>query len=171
MSILTPKNQNVNFSKINAYKFQNFGVIQKSGVYIVNLHTNNIYTAFQSNIFIFSCGIVKKQIKVITSLFEMQFLAFLLAVIKNKWHFLESWDKTGQDIPAFRRIFLFWKFDLVWPNLTFYWPFLGSNSKINATIVFCVPNDPYNMCRTTAMQYFHLVTSLDLDLDLDLYLL
>ena len=60
----------------------------------------------------------------------------------------------------FGRKFWFWKFDLIWPSLTLYQRFLGSNIKINATIVFCVPNDSYNLCRTTVGQYFHLVTFL-----------
>ena len=45
---------------MNAYKDQNFGVIQETRMYIVNLHTNNTHTEFQSNIFTFGCAMVKK---------------------------------------------------------------------------------------------------------------
>ena len=34
-----PKTQNFDFSKVNFYKIQNFRVIQKTGIYVVNLHT------------------------------------------------------------------------------------------------------------------------------------
>ena len=77
---------------------------------------------------------------------------------------MEYWDETGQGRHAFARKFWFRKFDLIWPSLTSYWPFLRSNLKMNATIVFCVPNEPYIMCYTTIMQHFHLVTLLDLTL-------
>ena len=47
-------------SKINAYKDKNFGVIQKTGIYVVKLHTNNTHTKFQSNILTFGCAMVRK---------------------------------------------------------------------------------------------------------------
>ena len=56
-------------SKMNAYKDQNFEVIQQTRMYIVNLHTNNTHTKFQSNIpYIWPCN-GKKQGKVMTSPF------------------------------------------------------------------------------------------------------
>ena len=43
-------------------------------MYVVNLLTNNTYTKFEGNIFIFGYAMVKKkQVEVMTSLFEMQF--------------------------------------------------------------------------------------------------
>ena len=60
--ILTPKTKNLDFSKINAYKDQNFVVIQNTGINVVKLHTNNIHIKFQSYIFIFGCAMVKKQV-------------------------------------------------------------------------------------------------------------
>ena len=64
----------------------------KTGIPVVKLHKNNIHAKFLSNIFIIGCAMVKKkQIKVMTShFFETQFLAFLIAVRENKWHFLVS---------------------------------------------------------------------------------
>ena len=72
---------------MNAYKNQNFGVIQQTGIYVVNLYTNNTHTKFQSNILIFGCVIVKrKQVPkgYDITFFEMQFLAFLIPVGKKK---------------------------------------------------------------------------------------
>ena len=57
---------------------------KKNGMYVVNLHTNDTHTKFQSNIYIFGCAMVKQQVKLMPSLFEMQFLAFPIAVRKNK---------------------------------------------------------------------------------------
>ena len=82
--ILTPKTQSFDFSKTNGYKIQNFGGIQKNGLYVVNLHTDNIHRKFQNNIFIFGCAMVKKDNGDDVTFFEMQFLAFLLAVRENK---------------------------------------------------------------------------------------
>ena len=39
---MTPKTQNFDFQKISAYKIQNFAVIQKTGIYVVKLHTYQI---------------------------------------------------------------------------------------------------------------------------------
>ena len=68
-----PKIGNFDFSKINAYKIQNFQVIQKAGIYVIKVHTNNIHAKFQSNLFIFGCAMAIKQVKVMTSLFERSF--------------------------------------------------------------------------------------------------
>ena len=83
--MLTPQTQNFDFSKTKAYNIQHLGDILKTELYVVNLHTNHTHTQFQSNIFIFGCTMLKNgYLKVMTSLFEMQFLAFLTAVRKNK---------------------------------------------------------------------------------------
>ena len=39
---------------------------------------------------------------------------------------------------------------------------------MNVTIVFCAPNDPKDMCRTTLRQHFAFVTLFDLTLTLTL---
>ena len=52
-----------------------------------------------------------------------------------------------------------WRF---WPSLTWHWPSLRPNLKINAIIEFCDPIDPLSMCRTTLKLHFHLVTLFDL---------
>ena len=115
-SILTPKIHNFNFSKIIAYKIQNFWVIQKKWMYVIEKHTKNAQTKFQSNMFVFGCAIAQKQKKVMMSHFEMQFVAFVIVVHKNKWHFLESWGKTAQDRYRYfgKKILNF----EIWPNLT-----------------------------------------------------
>ena len=81
---LAPKTQNFDFSKMNAYKDQNFEVFTKIGIHVANLHTNNTHAKFQTKMFIFGCAMIKNQVRVMTSLFLMQFLAFLIAVRKNK---------------------------------------------------------------------------------------
>ena len=55
-----PKLKILIFSEINAYGIQNFGVIQKTILYVVKLHTKQTHTKFQSNIFIFGYAMVKK---------------------------------------------------------------------------------------------------------------
>ena len=62
---------------------QNFGVIQKNGIHVVNLHTNNTHNKFQSNIFIFGCAMEKKQVKVMTTLFEMDFFGIFLIIVRK----------------------------------------------------------------------------------------
>ena len=54
---LTPKNQNFDFSKIDA---QNFIDIQKTGIYVIELCVTNRCTKFQANIFIFGCAMAQK---------------------------------------------------------------------------------------------------------------
>ena len=65
-SILTLKIQNVYFSKTIAYKIQNFQVIHKTGIYVIEMHTKNVHAKFQSNIFIFGCAMTKNQVKMMT---------------------------------------------------------------------------------------------------------
>ena len=60
--------------------------IQETGI-MSQTFIKNTYTKFQSSIFIFGCAVVNEQVKVMTSLFEMPFLVFLIAVRKNKQHF------------------------------------------------------------------------------------
>ena len=43
--------------------------LSKNELYVVKLHTNNTRTKFQSNIFIFGYVMVKKRVKVMTSIF------------------------------------------------------------------------------------------------------
>ena len=57
---MTPKTQNFEFSKLIAYEIQNHHDIQKNGIYAINIHTNNMQTTIQSNVFIFDCAMVKK---------------------------------------------------------------------------------------------------------------
>ena len=136
-----PQNSEVWFKKINAYKIIFWSYPKNRNTCCKPTYKKHTYEISKQYLYNWLCnGKKKKQRKVIASLFEMLFLAFLFTVHKNK-SFLESWDKTGQDRLVFRRKFWFKKFDLFWPNLTLYWPFLGWNPKINATIVFCVPND------------------------------
>ena len=54
-----------------------------------------------------------------------------------------------------------------WPYLTWPWPSLESTPKMNATIVFYVPNSPKNMRRTAHMHHLHLVTLFDQTLTLN----
>ena len=52
------------------------------------MHTNNTHTQFQSNMFVFGCTITRKPGKGDdATFFEIPFLAFLIVVNKNKWHF------------------------------------------------------------------------------------
>ena len=90
-----PQTQNFDFSKIIAYKIQHFQDI-KNGIHAINIHTHNIHAQFQSNIFIFGYAMANNQARVM-SLFEAQFLAFLIVVHKNEWHVWNPWDKTGHD--------------------------------------------------------------------------
>ena len=116
-SILTPKAQTFDFSKMNAYKIQNFLVIQKTRRYVVKLHINNKHTKCQGNVF-FGCAVVKKKTgKVDDVTFWNAFLAFLIDVRKNKSHFWNPETKLDM-IGMFCRKF---KFEVV-PNLTLIWP-------------------------------------------------
>ena len=59
-SILTTKIENfVFFSKIITNKIRNFQVI-KNGIYVIEIHTKNKHTKFQSNIFFWLCNGQKK---------------------------------------------------------------------------------------------------------------
>ena len=48
---------------------QNFQVIQKTEIYVIEIDRNNTHTKFQSNIIVFGCAMAKKQVKVMTSHF------------------------------------------------------------------------------------------------------
>ena len=79
--ILTLKTKNFKFSKISAYKIQNFGVIQKKKRKIC---CNAIYKQHTCQItmqylYFWLCS-GKKTVRVMASLFEMQLLAFLSVV-------------------------------------------------------------------------------------------
>ena len=71
-------------SKLN---FNPAHVIQKTGTYVVKIHTNNTHTKFQSNILIFGYVIVKKPGKVDAATFLNPIFAFLFIVRKNEFHF------------------------------------------------------------------------------------
>ena len=80
-----PQTKNFHFSKINIQNILNFGATTKNGIYVVNVLTNKTHTKFEGNIFIFGYVMVKKkQVEVMMSLFEMQFLTFLIVVRKNE---------------------------------------------------------------------------------------
>ena len=53
-----------------------------------------------------------------------------------KWmtFFFESWNNTGQNGHVFVSKFWIRKFDLIWPSLTWNWPFLVSNLEMDVTI-------------------------------------
>ena len=82
---MTLKTQNFHFVKIVAYKIQDFHVIETTGMYVIKKHTNNRHTQIQSALLIFRYAMAKKkQVKVMTLLFETQFLALLIIVPENK---------------------------------------------------------------------------------------
>ena len=56
------------------------GKYPKNGIHSIELHSNNQCAEFQANIFIFGCTMAQKPSKGETSLFETQFLAFLIVV-------------------------------------------------------------------------------------------
>ena len=121
-SVLTPKTQNSDFSKINAYKGQHFGVIQKTGIHVVKLHTSNTHTKFQNNIFIFGCAMVKNQVNVMTSLFwnVIFFWPFHLPYVKINSMFgilRQNWTRKA----CFQKKILIWKIWPFWPSLTLNW--------------------------------------------------
>ena len=53
--LLTFKNQNFDFSKINAYKIENVEDI-KTGMYIIELCANNICTKFSQYLYCWLCN-------------------------------------------------------------------------------------------------------------------
>ena len=56
-----PETQNfLFFSKIKAYRSQNFEVIQKTKPHVVKIHTNNTHAKFQSITFVFGCAVAQK---------------------------------------------------------------------------------------------------------------
>ena len=93
---------------------------------------------------IYSCLAVqwpKNQVNVTTSLFEPQFLAFLIVACPNKWHFWNPQTKLDN-------IGIFWKDFLrseIWPFFTWTWPDIGSvkwvsqtNATFQMTLKACV---------------------------------
>ena len=46
------------FKKIIAYKSRSFQVI-KNGLYVIEIHTNNMHTKCKSNIIVFGCAMAK----------------------------------------------------------------------------------------------------------------
>ena len=58
-SFLTPTNNKIDFSKINAQKII-FYRYPKNGIYIIELCATSMCTKFQANIFIFGCAIAQK---------------------------------------------------------------------------------------------------------------
>ena len=78
-----PKIQNFNFQKILTIK-SNILIVSKNRIYVIEMHTSSTHTKFQSNILVLGCAMAKKQGRVMTSHFEMHFLAFLTVVLKKK---------------------------------------------------------------------------------------
>ena len=68
-----PQTQNFYLWK-NTYKRQDFRVIQKPGIYAINLNTKNTHSKFQGNIFILGYTLVKIPVKCDDVTFYMQFL-------------------------------------------------------------------------------------------------
>ena len=62
-----------------------FSIYPKNGIYVIEVHTKNMQTKFQSNIFVFGCAMAKKKTGKgdAVTFFELQFLAFLIVVHKN----------------------------------------------------------------------------------------
>ena len=69
----------------------------KNEIYVIKIHINNTHTQFQCNIFIFGCAITKNKVKVMTSVFETHFLAFLIVVHNNKGHFWNPETKLDNE--------------------------------------------------------------------------
>ena len=79
---------------------------------MLNQHTNNTQQISKQYRYIWQCN-GKKRVKVMTSLFEMYFLAFLFAFRENKSHF---WNPETK--PDYIVMFVEEIFDL--ENLTFF---------------------------------------------------
>ena len=58
-AILTAKLKILIFQN-NCLQNLNLQDIQTTGIYDIKIHTNNTHTRFQSNTFIFGCGMAKK---------------------------------------------------------------------------------------------------------------
>ena len=56
---LTPKSQNLDFSKTNSYKIEILEDI-KNEIYSMKLYSNKQCTRFQANIFILGCAMAQK---------------------------------------------------------------------------------------------------------------
>ena len=63
-------------------------------MHVIKLHTSNTLTQFQSNILL-DVQWSNNLVRVMMSLFEMQFLAFLVVIGKNKWYFLKPETKLN----------------------------------------------------------------------------
>ena len=72
------------FSKINVHEI--LSLIYKRQERIIKLRTNNTHTKLQSNMgfAFFVSTMVNKQVKAMRSLFERQFLTFLITLRENK---------------------------------------------------------------------------------------
>ena len=81
---LTPKNQNFYFQKIHTYTITIFEEIQETGIYRIEVYTNNQCAKFQANVFISGCAMAQNQVNVMTSVFEPQFLSFLIVARQNE---------------------------------------------------------------------------------------
>ena len=79
------------------------------------------------------------------------FLAFLIVVHQNKWHFLESWDITGLDRYVLKTNFPVSKFQLFDLNLT--WPWVRYENECHHRILR--PKWPINVwtCVTRYLCY------------------
>ena len=102
-----PKNQNFDFFRLLPQN-QILKDIKKTGIWSINLCTNSRCTKFQANIFIFGCSVQwskKQMIKVMTSLFETIFWAFLIFVCQNKWHFWNSETRLDRKGMFWKEIF------------------------------------------------------------------
>ena len=75
LKILRFFNRKFRFPEIFSKSEENF----KKGIYVIEIHTTNTHTKFQSNIFVFVCEMAK--------FFKCICFAFLIVVHKNKWHF------------------------------------------------------------------------------------
>ena len=111
--------------------------------------------------FIFNCAMAQKPGKGNYVIYLNSFLEFLSIARQNKWHFWNPETKLDE-ISMFRK-------ENDFQNLTFLiWtlPDLGSNVKMSVTIEFYLPNESWtiNMCNTTLVLYFHMMTSFDLTL-------
>ena len=113
---LIPKNQNFDFSKINAQNFQNFIDIQKR-IHVIELCVTNRCTKFQANIFIFGCAMAQKPGEGDDVTFLNRIFGICNCRTSKQMTFSEFRDKTGQDRYVLKRHFWFSKFDLFDLNL------------------------------------------------------
>ena len=81
--------QNFDFSKIIAYKIQNFQGIQKTGTYVIQVYSNKCKQNFKAIFLFLTLQWPKNKTgkRWWCHIFEVQFVAFLIVVNNNKWHF------------------------------------------------------------------------------------